>query len=121
MPFGDILKKRRILVGLSLPELAFALGLKPSDLNRIERNVQLPDKSDKFLTVLAELLLIEKDSSEYAEFKAALEQAQIPEREILSDEKLLKKLPVAFRTRDKKMLSNTQLTRLAEKLRYEFG
>lgn len=121
MIFAKLVKSRRELLCLSSRDLANQLGLKPSDWNRIERAVQLPPKTHEFALELASALMIEENSTEYVELVNALRAASLRERPLLSDEQLLSRLPIIFRTKDGKKPSKTELGRLAEKLRYELS
>jgi transcriptional regulator with XRE-family HTH domain len=96
--FGEFIKARRLEKRITLRAFSEALGMDPSNYSRIERGLLQPPLPEK-LKPYGRLLEIAPDSEEYREMVrlAALGRGEIPPG-ILSDEKVLAKLPVLFRT-----------------------
>ena len=99
MTFGELVKDKRIAQGRTLRQFCAENEVDPSNWSKIERNVNPPPKDTKTLAKWAKALGLKPESSEWQDFmdQADIARGQIP-REIMSDEKLLAKLPVFFRT-----------------------
>lgn len=116
--FGDMFKKRRLALGLTLREFCRMTGLDPGNVSKLERGKLSPPTDPDRLTEYADWLKIPVDGEERREFfdLAAACAGRIPE-DILSDEELVKKLPLVFRTCRGGKLTDKQLDALAEKIR----
>src|SRR5579859_5467143 len=97
--FGEFIKARRIAKRITLRAFSEALGIDPSNYSRIERGLLQPPGSPEKLKPYCRILGIVQDSEDYREMVrlAALGRGEIPPG-ILSDEAVLAKLPVLFRT-----------------------
>jgi transcriptional regulator with XRE-family HTH domain len=97
--FGKHLKKLRIEKGLTLREFCQANGLDAGNYSRLERGLFPPPQKDSLLAKYATALGLRRGSDEWLEFfdLAAATRGQLP-KDLLSDEELLEKLPVLFRT-----------------------
>lgn len=116
--FGDLFKKLRIGSGQTLRAFCNEHGFDPGNTSRLERGLAGPPESDKKLKAFAKALRLRPDSEEWQEFfdVAAAERGRIPS-DLLSDEKLIAKLPVVFRTIRGAKTDGDSLDDLVEKLR----
>ena len=97
--FGDMLKTRRLENGVTLRAFADSIGMDAANYSRIERGISQPPASVETLNSMASHLNIVPESADHAELSrlAALGRGAIPPA-ILSDEAVMAKLPVLFRT-----------------------
>lgn len=97
--YGEFIKNRRIDRGIGLREFCRAIGVDASNWSKVERGLLAPPQDDGKLKEIAGVLSIEIDSAEYFEMKdlASVSAGLIPQ-DIMSDESVLKSLPVFFRT-----------------------
>lgn len=116
--FGEFFKEMRLRLGMSLRQFCIEHGLDAGNISRIERGISVPPQSREKLEEYAGYLGIEKDSDEWYDFfdYAAAAAGRIPQ-DVMSDEELVKKLPVVFRTLRGQKLSAEQLRGLAESIR----
>ena len=116
--FGEFVKQKRLALGLALREFCRENALDWGNLSKIERGRMSPPKSPKALAEYAKALKIEKGSEDWRTFfdLAAISAGIIPDA-IMSDEALVAKLPLVFRTIQGKKLSDKQLRNLAEVIR----
>ncbi len=96
--FGDFIKDRRTESRISLRAMSDAMGIDPSNYSKIERGRLQPPAPDK-LSEYRRLLAIVSGSEEDKEMErlASIGRGQIPPA-LLSDEQVMAKLPVFFRT-----------------------
>ena len=115
--FATLLKGLRIQKGLGLREFCLDNGFDPGNYSRLERGHFPPPKTET-LQKYARALGVEEGSSEWMELfdLAAAERGEIP-ADILSDEEVVRKLPVLFRTLRAQPLTPEQLEKLVEKVR----
>jgi len=99
MSFGELVKELRIAQKKTLRQFCHENGLDPSNWSKIERDVNPPPKDEATLSRWARFLGLNPDTEPWADFicRAEISRGNIP-REVMSDEKLLAKLPVFFRT-----------------------
>lgn len=118
MSFGELVKDLRIAQRKTLREFCHENGLDPSNWSKIERGVNSPPKDEKTLAKWARLLGVAPETEAWTDFiyQADVSRGNIP-REAMSDEKLLKKLPVFFRTVRGAELTEEQLDDFINKLR----
>ena len=116
--FGAEFKRRRIEMGLSLREFCRRTGLDPGNVSKLERGKLAPPTEQKTLAEYAEFLGIAEGSPDRETFfdLAAACAGRIP-GDILSDEELVRKLPLVFRTCRGAKLTDGQLDSLADKIR----
>ena len=116
--FGEYFKDLRIKRGMTLRRFCEVFGFDPGNISKLERGRLSPPQSREKLAEYATALGIEEGSSEWFEFydRAAACSGQIP-KDILSDEELVGKLPLIFRTLRGEKLSEEQLRDLAETIR----
>ncbi|HCO92839.1 MAG TPA: hypothetical protein DIU00_02625 [Phycisphaerales bacterium] len=116
--FGHFFKEMRLKTGLSLRRFCMEHNLDPGNISRIERGIASPPQSRDKLAEYASYLGIDKDSDDWYDFfdYAAAATGRIPQ-DVMSDEELVKKLPVVFRTLRGQKLSVEKLHELAESVR----
>jgi transcriptional regulator with XRE-family HTH domain len=116
--FGHFFKEMRLKTGLSLRQFCIEHNLDPGNMSRIERGIASPPQSRAKLEEYASYLGIDKDSDDWYNFfdYAAAATGKIP-HDVMSDEELVKKLPVVFRTLRGQKLSEEKLRELAETVR----
>lgn len=118
MSFGDTVKNLRIAHKQTLRQFCFEFGHDPSNWSKIERGVNPPPKDEATLFRWAADLGIKPGTEEWDNFmdQAAISRGQIP-RDLMSDEKLLEKLPVFFRTVRGAELDDNKIDSLIETIR----
>lgn len=116
--FGEFFKKKRIALKKTLRQFCAENNLDPGNISKIERGLLPPPQSSEKLEEYARCLKLKKGSDDWYEFfdLAYATAGRIPQ-EILSNEKLLSKLPLVFRTLRGQKLSKEQLNQLAQKLK----
>src|SRR5262245_7927030 len=116
--FGNYIKKLRLRRRVTLREFCLRHGFDPGNYSKLERGRLAPPYREDLLERYATALGIKRGSDEWIEFFdiAAVSRGQIP-AELLSDEELLEKLPVLFRTLSGKAISADKLDDLIELVR----
>lgn len=116
--FGQFFKRCRIELGVTLRAFCEQNGLDPGNLSRLERGLLPPPQSEEKLTQYARALCLKPGDDRWLEFfdLAAAEQGRIP-KDILSDEEVVEKLPVLFRTLRGEKVSEEELNALLDKIR----
>lgn len=97
--FGRFIKELRAERRIGLREFCLQYGHDPSNWSKVERGVLSPPKNEETLAEWAKQLGLKKGEERWYQFfdLAFLAQGKIP-NDILSDEELVGKLPVFFRT-----------------------
>ncbi len=95
--FGEFVKTHRILNKLTLRKFCQLANYDPSNWSRIERGVMPPPKSKAVLEEIASILNLQKNSEVWYLLMDLAAIDHIPE-DLVSNEQILKKLPVFFRT-----------------------
>lgn len=95
--FGEFIKNLRIQRRMTLREFCRLAKLDPSNWSRIERGLAPPPKSKSVLKGIAEILKVKEGSEENHTLFDLAAISHIPS-DLLSEEKVLDKLPVFFRT-----------------------
>ena len=118
MSFGTLTKQLRIAQKKTLRQFCNENGIDPSNWSKIERSVNPPPKDESTLSKWAGLLGIKRKTEAWEDFmcQADVSRGNIP-REIMSDKKLLEKLPVFFRTVRGAELTEEKLDNFIDKLR----
>lgn len=116
--FGDFARSRRIQMGHTLRQFCLESGLDPAYVSRIERGVIPPPQDPEKLEHLAKLLGLQKDSAEWQMFMdlASIDAGRIP-ADVISDDEMVAKLPVLFRTVRGQKLTEAKLRELIQFLR----
>jgi transcriptional regulator with XRE-family HTH domain len=115
--FGDLFKARRIASGMTLRQFCLQHKLDPGNISKLERGLFSPPQQEK-LKEYAKLLGIKEATDDWYQFfdLAAAESGKIPD-DILSDEEIVKKLPILFRSLRGKKVSDVQLNELVRKIK----
>lgn len=116
--FGALLKQLRIKLKLTLREFCNEHGFDPGNYSRLERGVFNPPRDREKLTRYAEALGLCPGEDDWLEFfdTAAASRGEIPQ-DLLSDDEVVAKLPILFRTLRAKPISPDRLDELVEKIR----
>jgi transcriptional regulator with XRE-family HTH domain len=116
--FGKHLKRLRMAKGQTLREFCQVNGFDPGNYSRLERGLFLPPQKEELLEKYAAALGLRRGSDEWLEFfdLAAASRGEIP-KDLLSDEEVVDKLPVLFRTLRGSAMSPDKLDALVEKIR----
>ena len=116
--FGATFKALRIASGRALRVFCLENGFDPGNISKLERGRFAPPQSQEKLREYARALGLEEGSDQWIEFfdRAAAEAGRIP-ADLLSDEELVKKLPLVFRTVRGARIGKRKLRELAEKIR----
>jgi len=97
MTFGEFVRNLRIEKGLTLREFCRSAKLDPSNWSKIERGLASPPKSKLVLKGISEILNIEEGTEEYNTLFDLAAISHIP-KELISEERVIDKLPIFFRT-----------------------
>ena len=118
--FGETIKKERLKAGLSLREFCRKISFDASNWSKIERGKYSPPQDEKTLNNIADVLNINTDSLIWKEIvdKARIDAGIIPP-DILSDEEIVKALPLFFRTLRSERPTEEELNSLIENIRRE--
>ncbi|HVS38620.1 MAG TPA: helix-turn-helix transcriptional regulator [Gemmataceae bacterium] len=116
--FGNRMKQLRVARGLTLREFCLSNRFDPGNYSRLERGLFQPPQKETLLEKYATALGLKRGSDEWLEFfdLAAAARGEIP-KDILSDEEVVGKLPVLFRTLRGAAISEEKLDALIEKVR----
>lgn len=116
--FGAFFRECRVRQGVTLRAFCRKHGLDAANISRLERGQVQPPTSREKLEEYAEALGLERESDEWTEFLdlAAVSSGRLPE-DILSDEELLPKLPLVFRTLRGDKVTREELDALIERVR----
>lgn len=115
--FGDFFKAKRIALGKTLRQFCLENELDPGNISKLERGLFPPPQHEK-LEEYAKLLGIKEGTDDWYQFfdLAAAEAGKIPQ-DILSNEQVVEKLPVLFRTLRGKKVSDEKLNKLVRKIK----
>lgn len=113
--FGGFVKDLRIKKSLTLREFCRILHLDPSNWSKIERELLPPPKGKKVLNEIAKVLNLDEKSEDYTTLFDLAAIAFIP-HELLSDQQVIEKLPIFFRTVRGEKPNRKELEELVELL-----
>ena len=115
---GEFFKIKRQETGKTMRKFCFEYGFDPGNVSKMERGLLSPPTSEEGLSKYAKALKIKKGSEDWHELtnRAFACRGEIP-AEILSDDELMKKLPVFFRTLTGDKVATEKLKELAEIIR----
>ncbi len=116
--FGDFIKRARINKGETLRDFCAKYGFDPGNYSRMERGLFQPPQREELLEKYALALGVKRRSDEWIEFfdLAAAANGQLP-KDLLTDEEMLDKLPVLFRTLRGAKVPADKLDELINKVR----
>ncbi len=115
--FGAFFKELRQRQGTTLRRFCQKYGLDPGNISKLERG-KMPPPGREILEKYARFLQVEEGSSDWFEFfdRAAAARGKIPD-DLMSDEELVEKLPLVFRTLRGEKIPQDKLDKLAEEIR----
>lgn len=118
MTFGEFFNKKRRDLGLTLREFCRQGSFDVGNMSKLERDLLPPPQDREKLEAFAKALKIEKGSDDWFKFFdfASVSSGRIPE-EIMNDEKIVKALPVLFRTIKDKAVTEKDLDDIIKTLR----
>jgi transcriptional regulator with XRE-family HTH domain len=116
MSFGQLLKEVRIERRITLRQCSADLGVDASNWSKVERNVNPAPKDITVLERWAAFFHLEGTKRQEFIDAAALSRHEIP-RDIASDEKVLKALPVFFRAVRGSEMDQAKMDQFIEDLR----
>lgn len=116
--FGELLRSRRTQLRLSLRAFAERAGMDPGNASRLERGRMSPPEAAEVLNRVANALDLEIGSTAYETLMdaAAAAKGRIPQ-DLITDEEVISRLPILFRTLRSKPLSGEQLDKLIDSIR----
>lgn len=114
--FGQFFKSLRLARGFTLRRFCREKGFDASNMSKMERGLLVPPRAT--LERYARALGLKEGSDEWLTLfdLAALARGEIP-RDLLSDEEVLEKLPLVFRTARGEKLTEAQKSALIELVR----
>ena len=118
MTFGDLVKDLRIKQEKTLRQFCAEHNIDPSNWSKIERGVNSPPRDTDTLGEWAIALGVPEGSPVWKDFMqlADIARGEIP-RDVMSNEALLKKLPVFFRTVRGAELDELEMDSFVEEIR----
>lgn len=120
MDFGTFFKTKRIEKGLTLRQFCEEHDFDPGNISKLERGVLAAPQSDEKLKKYAKALGLKQGGAEYIEFfDLASASGRNFKVKNIDDPSLLKRLPVLFRTLDKKDLTEDKLERIIKIIKDE--
>ena len=116
--FGALLKQHRFAMGKTLREFCLEHGLNPGNYSKLERGKLPPPQGSELIEKYAAALGLERGSDAWLELfdVASAERGEIPQ-DLMSDEEVVDKLPMVFRTIRGKPVSDEQLKEFVELVR----
>jgi len=116
--FGKFFKERRIAAGMTLRRFCLENAFDPGNMSKLERGRLAPPQGHDILERYARALGIKEGSDDWYRFfdLAAAEAGRIPP-ELLSDEEVVAKLPILFRTLRGQRVTPEALEELIDKIR----
>lgn len=117
MKFGEFFKEKRIALRKTLRQFCQENNLDPGNISKLERGLYPPPNRAK-LEEYAKCLRLKEGSDDWYNFFdfAAAESGRIPE-ELLSDEDVMERLPVLFRTLRGQRVPDKKLNELIKKIK----
>ncbi len=118
MNFGKFIKELRMGHGQTLRRFCLEHNLDPGNHSKLERGILPPPQDEDKLRSLAYALGLKEGTKEWKEYYdlAIIGNGKIPEY-ILSDEEIVNRLPVFFRTIKGEKIDKARLDKLIELIR----
>jgi len=95
--FGVFVKQKRLQLGLTLREFCRLTDVDPSNWSKIEKGTLAPPKSKEVLLAVADTLNFTINSEDWNTLHDLALIGHIP-KELVSDQSIIQKLPIFFRT-----------------------
>ncbi len=113
--FAEFFKEKRIGLGLTLRQFCLKNKFDPGNISKLERGIFAAPQSEEKLEEYAKALGLKKGSDDWIEF---FDLAAVSNRNLdtikLSNEALIERLPILFRTLDNKELTEEKLDKIIE-------
>ena len=115
--FGEYFKEKRVALGKTLRQFCMDNELDPGNISKLERGLFPPPQHEK-LEEYAKFLGLKTGTDHWYRFfdLAAAEAGKIPQ-DILSDEEVVEKLPILFRTLRGKKVFDEKLNKIVRKIK----
>ena len=116
--FGSYLKELRKEKRITLRAFCKNANADPGNISKIERGIWPPPQDHEILERYANALGVTKGTDEWYKFTdyAATDRGIVPQ-DLMSDDEVVKSLPVLFRTLRREKPSSDDLDKLVDKLR----
>jgi transcriptional regulator with XRE-family HTH domain len=116
--FANYFSTLRQKTGMTLRQFCIENEFDPGNMSRIERGRLNPPRKRETLEKWAQSLKLQKGSDDWMLFfdYAAVANQSIP-ADLMSDDVVIEKLPLVFRTLRGEKVSDNQLQKLVEKIR----
>jgi len=116
--FGPYLKSIRSQKRVTLRDFCKKAAADPGNISRIERGVWPPPQDQDILERYARALALKEATDEWYRFfdYAAVDRGIVPQ-DIMSDQEVVKMLPVFFRTMRGQKPTEKEMRELVEKIR----
>jgi transcriptional regulator with XRE-family HTH domain len=116
--FGAYFRELRARLRLPLRQFCIANGYDAGNISKLERGGLAAPNSEEKLRDYARALRLKKGTDDWQRFfdLAAVSRREIPE-DIMSDEELVRRLPLVFRTLRGQKVGDAQLDALADRIR----
>lgn len=116
--FGEFFRDRRLETGQTLRSFCQTNGFEPSNVSKLERGRLAPPQAEDVLRRYAHALQLEEGTVEWRTFfdLAYACNGLIPP-ELLSDEEVVSRLPVLYRTLRGEKITDEQFENLVELIR----
>lgn len=116
--FGEYFRELRAKRNMPLRQFCITNGYDAGNISKLERGLLPPPTSEEKLRDYAHALGIKKRSEEWINFfdLAAVSRREIPS-DIMADERLVKRLPLVFRTLRGQKVDEKNLNALVDKIK----
>lgn len=116
--FGQMFKELRLKSGYTLRGFCKAINTDPGNISKMERGILPPPRDQNLLEAYAAAFKLKHGTVNYETFfeLAVIDAGKIPQK-VLSDEELMSRLPVLFRTITGKKIDGKKLDEFIEQLR----
>lgn len=116
--FGEFFRDRRLEIGQTLRSFCLKNGFEPSNVSKLERGRSAPPQAEEVLSRYAQALQLEQGTDGWRNFfDLAYACNGIIPPELLSDEEVVSRLPVLYRTLRGEKISDEQFENLVELIR----
>ena len=118
--FGEFVKGRRIARDISLRKFCQLIEMDASNWSKVERGLLAPPQEEDKLSVIADVLGIERASDEWQELVdlSKISIQKLPD-DIAGDKRIMNSLPLFFRTVRSEKPTEEALKRLIKLLKEE--
>ncbi len=116
--FGEFFRDQRLKTGQTLRSFCKQYGFEPSNVSKLERGRSAPPQAEDVLRRYAQALQLEEGTEEWrAFFDLAYACNGLVPPELLSDEEVVSRLPVLYRTLRGEKITDAQFENLVQLIR----